>query len=55
MTYLSLRLQLRNAKRVNCYKQQRIVNTVMTFRPTYVHIDVSETRREAEIAKAFII
>lgn len=55
MTCFSLRLQLRYGKRVNCYKQQRIVNTVMTFRPTYAQIDVLETRREAEIAKAFII
>jgi hypothetical protein len=55
MTYLSLRLQLRYGKRVNCYKQQRILNTVMTFRPKYAHIDVLDTRSEAEIAKAFII
>jgi hypothetical protein len=34
---------------------QRIVNTLKTFRPTYADIDVLETRREAEIAKAFII
>jgi len=27
----------------------------MTFRPTYAHIYVLETGREAEIAKAFII
>lgn len=46
MTYLSLSLQLRYGKRVNCYKQQRILNTVMSFRSTYAHIDVLERRRE---------